>query len=63
MLREALIHLALLAGMSAVVLLMVERLTGIGLGLLLTGTWPGRVGLAALVLLFVFFWSQMHSGD
>lgn len=63
MLREAVIHLVLLAGMSAAVLLMVEKLTGIGLKRLMTGTWPGRVGLAALVLLFVAFWSQMHRGD
>lgn len=63
MLREAMIHLALLAGMSAVVLFMVEKLTGIGLRQLMTGTWPGRAGLAALVLIVTFFWSQMHRAD
>lgn len=63
MVREAMINLALLAGMSLVVLLTVERLTGIGMRQLLTETWPGRAGLGSLLLIFVLFRSRLESGD
>lgn len=63
MVREAMINLALLMGMSFVVLLTVERLTGIGMRQLLTETWPGRVGLGSLLLIFVLFRGRLESGD
>lgn len=63
MMREAMIHLALLAGMSVVVLLMVERLTGVALSRLVTETWPGRAGIALLLVIFVLFRSRMHSAE
>lgn len=63
MVREALIHLVLLMAMSAVVLFMVEKLTGVEVRRLVVSTWPGRVGAAALVLIFAVFRSRMHSVD
>lgn len=63
MVREAMIHLVLLMGMSVVVLIMVERLTGVEVRRLITATWPGRAGAAALVLIFAVFRGRMHSAD
>lgn len=60
MAREAMIHLLLLAGMSAAVLFMVERLTGIGVRNLVVATWPGRAGMAALLLIFALFRGNMN---
>lgn len=61
MMREALIHLLLLAGMSAAVLFMVDRLTGIGMRRVITDTWIGRAGVAALLLVFAVFRGHMHT--
>lgn len=63
MVREAVINLALLVGMSVVVLFTVERLTGISMRLLLTETWPGRAGLGILLLIFALFRSRLETGD
>lgn len=63
MVREAMINLALLGGMSAAVLLIVERLTGIDMRQLLTETWPGRLGIGILLLIFLWFWSSLENGD
>lgn len=63
MVREAIIHLALLMGMSAVALVMVEKLTGIGVRQLVISTWPGRAGAAALLLIFAAFRNHMYRAD
>lgn len=55
MVREAMIHLVLLVGMSLAVLFMVEKLTGVDVRHLVTATWPGRVGAAGLLLIFAMF--------
>ena len=55
MMREAMIHFAILTGMSLVVLMTVEKLTGIGMRQLLTETWPGRLAITALLAIFVWF--------
>lgn len=55
MMREAAISLAILAGMSLVALLTVEKLTGIGIRHLMTETLPGRLGMAVLLVIFVWF--------
>ncbi len=58
--REAMINLALLGGMSAAVLFMVGRLTGIDMVFLLTKTLIGQAGLGILILTFALFWSRVH---
>lgn len=55
MTREAGINLVILAGMSAVVLLSVGKLTGINMQQILFMTWPGRIGLGILVVIFIVF--------
>lgn len=60
MLREALINMALLAGLSLVVLFAVGYLVQMSVAELLTGTLPGRIGLAALAVIAVLFISQMQ---
>lgn len=54
MIREAVMNLTILLGMSFVVLLTVEKLTGVGMRQLLAETWPGRAGLVILFALFVW---------
>ena len=60
MLREAFVNMALLLGMSVVVLLTVGSLTGISLTKLLIGTIPGRVGICILLAIFGMFGSQLY---
>ena len=60
MLREAGINMALLMGMSVVVLLAVGALTGISMINLLTGTLPGRVGICVLLAIFGMFGGQLY---
>ena len=60
MLREALINMALLAGLSLVVLFAVGYLVQMSVAELLTGTLPGRIGLIVLAVIAVLFISQMQ---
>lgn len=60
MLREAFVNMALLLGMSVVVLLTVGSLTGISLTKLLIGTMPGRIGICILLVIFGMFGSQLY---
>lgn len=60
MLREAFVNMALLLGMSVVVLLTVGSLTGISLTKLLIGTMPGRIGICILLAIFGMFGSQLY---
>lgn len=63
MLREALINMGLLVGMSAVILMAVSSLVQIPLTQLLTGTLPGKIGLGILAVIAVLFIGQMyHTG-
>ena len=59
-LREALVNMALLLGMSAAVLAAVGSLTGISLGDLLTKTLPGKIGIAVLAGIFGMFAGQLY---
>ncbi len=63
LMREGMINLALLSGMSAIVLLSIGSLTGINMVTLLTGTWPGRIGLILLAGILVFFLGRMNHLD
>lgn len=63
MVREAMINLILLGGMSVAVLFIVERLTGTDMRRLLTETWPGRLGIGILLLIFLWFRSSLENGD
>lgn len=60
MLREAAVNMALLLGMSAVVLMTVGHLTDMSVWDLMTGTLPGRAGCCILAVIFGLFGSQMH---
>ena len=55
MTREATVNLVILMGMSVVVLLSVGKLTGIDMQQLLLTTWPGRIGLGLLGMIFLVF--------
>ncbi len=60
MLREALVNMALLLGMSVAVLFTVGHLIDISVWWLLTDTVPGRMGLCALAVIFGLFAGQMQ---
>ncbi len=60
MLREALVNMALLLGMSVAVLFTVGHLIDISVWWLLTGTLPGRIGLCVLAVIFGLFAGQMQ---
>lgn len=59
LMREGFINLALLLGMSVLVLLSIGKLTGMEMKSLLLEDWPGRIGLGLLGLIFVIFLSKM----
>ena len=63
MLREAAVNMILLLGMSAVVLFVVGFLTEVSLWELMTGTLPGRVGIAVLLAVFAAFAGQLHKAQ
>ncbi|MCM1542044.1 MAG: hypothetical protein NC121_12405 [Blautia sp.] len=60
MLREALVNMALLLVMSLAVLLTVGHLINLSFRDLVWGTIPGRLGLAALGVIFLLFWMQLQ---
>lgn len=60
MLREAMISLILLLGMSAAVLTIVGNLTGSSVWQLVTGTLPGRAGIGILLLIGLMFRGQLR---
>lgn len=60
MLREAAVNMALLLGMSAVILVTVGVLTGQSLETLLFQTLPGRVGTGILAVIFGLFAGQLY---
>ena len=60
MLREAMVNMLLLMAMSLAVLLTVARLINLSFGQLVWGTIVGRVGLAALGVIFLLFWIQLQ---
>lgn len=63
MLREAAVNMALLLGMSFVVLLTVGHLTEVSLWTLLAGTVPGRVGTCVLLVIFGLFAGQLRKAQ
>lgn len=63
MLREAAVNMALLLGMSFVVLLTVGHLTEVSLWTLLAGTIPGRVGTCILLVIFGLFAGQLRKAQ
>lgn len=63
MLREALISMGLLLGMSAIILITVCSLVQMPLSRLLTGTLPGKIGLGVLAVIVALFIGQInHAG-
>lgn len=63
MLREAAVNMILLLGMSAIVLSVVGFLTEVSLWELMTGTLPGRVGIAILLAVLAAFAGQLHKAQ
>lgn len=63
MLREAAVNMALLMGMSAVILTTVGVLTGQSLETLLFQTLPGRVGAVILAVIFAAFAGQLYKAQ
>ncbi len=60
MLREALVNMSLLLGLSMVVLLAVGAMVQTSAAELLTGTLPGRIGLGALAVIAVLYIGQVQ---
>ena len=60
MLREAIVNMALLLVMSLAVLLTVGHLINLSLWELVWGTLPGRIGVGALGVIFLLFWTQLQ---
>lgn len=60
LMREAMINMALLLGLSLFVLFSVGYLVQMSVAELLTGTLPGRAGLAVLAVIAVLFTAQMR---
>lgn len=60
MLREALVNMCLLLGLSAVVLFAVGNLVQMPMAELLTETFPGRVGLAVLAVIGMLYAGQVR---
>ena len=60
MLREAAVNMALLLGMSVIVLITVGHLTDRTLWELLWGTLPGKIGCGILLGIFGLFGGQLH---
>lgn len=60
MLREAIVNMGLLLVMSLAVLLTVGHLINLSFRDLVWGTVPGRIGLGALGVIFLLFWTQLQ---
>lgn len=60
MLRDSVINMGLLLGLSAVVLASVGNLAQISVGQLLFGTLPGRAGICVITAVFVLFIGQFR---
>ncbi len=60
MLREAIINMLLLCGMSVLVLLAVDKLIEVPVRQILWGTIPGKVALAVVVVIFILFGRQIY---
>lgn len=60
MLREAFVNMALLFGMSLIILIIVCFLVQIPLIRLLTGTLPGKIGLMILAVIVMLFFRQVN---
>lgn len=63
MLREAVINMGLLVGMSVVILTSVGSLVQMSVAQMLTATLPGRVGLCVLAVAGVLFIGQIQQAD
>lgn len=63
MLREAVINILLLLGMSLLTLLTVDRLVQVSVWQLLFHTLPGYVALAVVAAILVAFWSQLRDAE
>lgn len=60
MLREAFVNMALLLGMSLIILIIVCFLVQMPLIRLLTGTLPGKIGLTILAFIAILFFGQIN---
>lgn len=60
MMTEALINMLLLMGMSFVILVVVERLIGSPMKEILFYSWPGRIGLSVIIVIFIMLFAQIR---
>ena len=63
MLREAVINILLLLGMSVFILLTVDRLIQVSLWQILFHTWPGHVALGVVTVILLIFGGQLRDGQ
>ena len=63
MVNEALVNMLILAGMSIVILVAVEQLIGTSMQEILFYTWPGRVSVTVILVIFLLLYHQIRNLD
>ena len=61
--NEALVNMLILAGMSIVILVAVEQLIGTSMQEILFYTWPGRVSVTVILVIFLLLYHQIRNLD
>lgn len=60
MVTEAIVNMVILAGMSVIILLMVEQLTGIPMKTVMLHTLPGKISLSMISGILVLMYRQVR---
>ena len=63
MVKEALVNMLILAAMSIVILIAVEQLIGTSMQEILFYTWPGRISVTIILVIFMLLYHQIRNLD
>ena len=63
MVNEALVNMLILAVMSIVILIAVEQLIGASMQEILFYTWPGRISVSVIMVIFLLLYHQIRNLD
>lgn len=63
MVNEALVNMLILAGMAVVILAAVEQLIGTSMREILFVTWPGRISVTVILVIFLLLYRQIRGLD
>ena len=63
MVNEALVNMLILAAMSIVILIAVEQLIGTSMQEILFYTWPGRISVTIILVIFMLLYHQIRNLD